>query len=112
MVLRKAQIPIVVYYDGEVKSIEGRVTTGEYSDWDYEEKHHVLEYSVVTSNDTFRFFIHYVETDSRSKDNIGITSLYVLKLSEDKYPNERYCGNINGSYEGIFVAFPNMLPEE
>ena len=103
---------LIDYIDGDFGKLGGRVTTGEYSNWDYEEKHFSLEYSVITSSDTFRFMIHYVLKDSRSVNNVGITSLYVLKISEDEFPNERYCGNINGSYDGIYVAFPHMLSEE
>lgn len=100
------------YYDGEFVSLVGMVTTSERSDFDYEEKNYGMEYSVVTSTDTYNFHIFYVEKDSRNKDDIGIIYLYVLKLSEDEYPEKKYFGDINGSQDGIFVAFPHMLPEE
>ena len=96
---------------GQCESIIGSVTTGEYSNWDYEEKHHSVTYTVVTSADTFRFRIFLSEKDSRSKDNIGITRLYVLKLSEDEYPNELYVGALV-SEDGIHVAYPHELPKD
>lgn len=97
---------LIDYYEGECESLMGTVTSGEYSNWDYEEKHHGIVYTVVTSVDTFRFRIFLYEKDSRSKDNVGITKLYVLKLSEDEYPNEIYGG---ASDEGIHVAYPNII---
>ncbi|MGM9972113.1 MAG: DUF5104 domain-containing protein [Anaeroplasmataceae bacterium] len=102
---------LIDYYNGKCESIIGRVTTGEYSNWDYEEKHHGLEYTVITNVDTFRFRIFLYEKDSRSKDNVGITRLYVLKLSEDEYPDERYVGALI-SEDGIHVAYPHELPED
>ena len=96
---------------GQCESIIGSVTTGEYSNWDYEEKHHSVTYTVVTSADTFRFRIFLSEKDSRSKDNIGITRLYVLKLSEDEYPNELYVGALV-SEDGIHVAYSHELPKD
>ena len=102
---------LIDYYDGQCESIIGSVTTGEYSNWDYEEKHHSVTYTVVTSADTFRFRIFLSEKDSRSKNNIGITRLYVLKLSEDEYPNELYVGALV-SEDGIHVAYPHELPKD
>ena len=43
---------------GQCESIIGSVTTGEYSNWDYEEKKHQLEYTIVTNEDTYRFVIY------------------------------------------------------
>lgn len=102
---------LIDYYDGELTSINGRVDTGEYSNYDYEEKHHSLEYTVITTKDTYRFSIYYVVKDSRTEDNVGILNLYVLKLSEDEYPEKRYFGALISS-DGIYVAYPHILPKE
>lgn len=101
---------LLAYYEGEAKDIRGYVTTGEYSNFDYEEKYHSLEYDVTTDSEVYRYNIVYIEKDSRTKDNVGIINLYVLKLSEDQYPDERYCGSLK-SEDGIHVASPNILPE-
>lgn len=101
---------LIEYYSGETESINGVVDTGEYSNYDYEEKHHGLEYNVVTNVDTFRFSIVYIEEDSRTKENVGIINLYVLKLSEDDYPDESYFGALQ-STDGIHVAYPHELPK-
>lgn len=58
---------MIEYYDGEAVEIYDMVHSGYYSNWDYEEEHHSLEYIAVTSVDTFRFGIHYVEKDSSIK---------------------------------------------
>ena len=102
---------LINYYSGETKTINGLVDTGEYSNFDYEERHHGMEYDVETSDDIFRFNIIYIEKDTRSKNNVGIISLYVLKLSEDEYPYRNYCGAIQ-STDGIHVAYPNVMPIE
>lgn len=101
---------LINYYSGETKTINGLVDTGEYSNFDYEERHHGMEYDVETSDDIFRFNIIYIEKDTRSKNNVGIISLYVLKLSEDEYPNDRYVG-ASISTDGIHVAYPHELPD-
>ena len=101
---------LINYYDGTASSINGRVTTGDYSNYNYQEKHHGLEYTIVTNVDTFRFRIRYIEKDTRDENNVGIVSLYVLKLSEDEYPNDRYVG-ASISTDGIHVAYPHELPD-
>lgn len=53
-------------------------------------KKHQLEYTIVTNEDTYRFVIYYVVKDSRANNNIGINSMYVLKLSEDEFPDKIY----------------------
>lgn len=75
---------LIDYYDGQCESIIGSVTTGEYSNWDYEEKKHQLVYTIVTNKDTYRFVIYYVVIDSRANNNIGInlcTFLNYLKMN-------------------------------
>ena len=99
---------LIDYFDGDVDTIKGRVDSGEYSNYDYEEKHHCLEYTIITNVDTFRFSLNYIEKDSRDKNNVGIKSLYVLKLSEDEFPDDRYTGDIE-SIDGIHVAFPHVI---
>lgn len=101
---------LIEYYDGEATDIRGLVDTGHYSNYDYEEKHHGMEYDVYTENETFRFNLIYIEIDSRSKKNVGIISLYVLKLSEDEYPDERYFGS-PGREDGIYVAYPHIIKQ-
>ena len=102
---------LIDYYSGETQSINGVVDTGEYSNYDYEEKHHGMEYKVVTDVDTFRFSIVFIEKDSRTKNNVGIINLYVLRLSEDEYPDKSYFGALI-STDGIHVAYPHELPSE
>ena len=101
---------LINYYDGTASSINGRVTTGDYSNYNYQEKHHGLEYTIVTNIDIFRFSLDYVEKDSRDSKNVGIINLYILRLSEDEYPNDRYVG-ASISTDGIHVAYPHELSD-
>ena len=101
---------LIDYYSGELIELNGMVTTGEYSN-NYYEKHHELEYAVVCDNDIFRFRLFYVEKDSRDSKNVGINYLYVLKKSEDEYPDLRYFGGLYPK-DGIHVAYPHELPVE
>ena len=102
---------LIDYYDGETKDIRGLVDTSDYSNYDYAKKEHLLEYRIETTTDIYRFSINYVEKDTRTKKNVGITCLYVLKLSEDEYPNKRYAGALHAT-DGIHVAYPHELPED
>jgi len=102
---------LILYYNGECQKIIGIVDSGEYSNWDCEEKYYGLEYTVVTNVDTYRFALVYVEKDSKNQNRIGITNLYVLKLSEDEFPDRRYFGALI-SQDGIHVAYPHELPTE
>jgi len=101
---------LINYYDGTAKSINGMVTTGDYSNYNYEEKHHELVYSVVCESEIFRFRILYIEKDSRNSKNIGISYLYILKKSEDEYPDLTYFGGLYPK-DGIHVAYPHELPD-
>ena len=101
---------LIEYYNGNFKELYGMVTTGEYSNH-YVEKHHELVYSVVCDNEIFRFRVLYVEKDSRDIKSIGISYLYVLKKSEDEYPDLMYFGGLYPE-DGIHVAYPHELPKE
>ena len=101
---------LINYYDGTSSSINGMVTTGDYSNYNYEEKHHELVYSVVCEGEIFRFRILYIEKDSRNSKNIGISYLYILKKSEDEYPDLIYFGGLYPK-DGIHVAYPHELPD-
>ena len=102
---------LIEYYNGSLKKVSGMVTTGEYYN-DYIEIRHDLEYNVVCDNEIFRFYVVYIEKDSRNSKNIGINNLYVLKKSEDEDPDLRYFGAIYNFEEGIHVAYPHELLEE
>lgn len=86
------------------------VTTGDYANYNYQEKHHELVYSVVCEGEIFRFRILYIEKDSRNSKNIGISYLYILKKSEDEYPDLTYFGGLYPK-DGIHVAYPHELPD-
>lgn len=104
---------LINYYKGDLLQIKGMVDTGQYANWDYEEEHHGIRYNMITSVDTYRFSVFYVEKDTRSNDNVGINQLFVLKLSQDDYPEKIYGGDATGQKgNGIYVAYPHILLEE
>jgi hypothetical protein len=100
------------YYIGDFGDLVGRVDTSDYSNYDYAEKYMYMQYTVITSLDTYRFSLLYTTKDSRSEDNIGIHFLYVLKKSEDPYPNDVYVGSLTSESDVIFVAYPHELPKD
>ena len=38
--------------------------------------------------------------------------MYVLKLSEDEFPDKIYGGSLNEVQDGIHVAYPHELPKD
>lgn len=38
--------------------------------------------------------------------------MYVLKLSEDEFPDKIYGGSLNEVQDGIYVAYPHELPKD
>ena len=56
------------------------------------------------------FSAYIIEKDSRNSKNIGISYLYILKKSEDEYPDLIYFGGLYPK-DGIHVAYPHELPD-
>lgn len=83
---------------------DGPATTEKSQDDGVERKVIDKSYDVSTSTDTYRFAISFVVTDDGDKDNIGIWSLYVIKMKDDLDPDDAYWGdgkNTPGIHIGI-----------
>lgn len=63
-------------------------------------------YDVKTTKGAYRIAIRTVTKDSRASDNVGIQSLYIIKLEDDPYPQYAYWGD--GEFTpGINIGVPN-----
>lgn len=68
-------------------------------------------YDVTTNMGTYRFVFHYVAEDSFDEGNVGLNSIYVIKMEDDTDMQYAYRGD--GLYTpGIQIGVPNTLPEE
>lgn len=68
-------------------------------------------YDVTTNVGIYRFAFLYIDTDSAVPDNIGLSSVYVIKMDDDIDQQRAYRGD--GLYTpGIHIGVPNKLPDE
>ena len=68
-------------------------------------------YDVTTNIGTYRFAFYYVAEDSFEEGNVGLHSIYVIKMEDDTDTQCAYRGD--GLYTpGIQIGVPNTLPEE
>lgn len=68
-------------------------------------------YDVTTNTGTYRFAFLYVVTDTLYPDNVGLRSVYVIKMEEDTDPQCAYRGD-DLYTPGIQIGIPNKLPVE
>lgn len=104
------------YYHGDLVS---------YDDWDalavYDSvnesgdnrrvKSYDLTYDVETTEQKYRFAIHYVIEDTADKNNVGIWSLYIIKAEDDTDLRFAYRGDGKDT-PGININVKNDIPEE
>lgn len=67
-------------------------------------------YDVKTTVDTYRIAIYEVLEDTANNDNMGIHSLYVIKMNEDTDLNYIYRGDDKDT-PGINIGIPNKIPD-
>lgn len=65
-------------------------------------------YDVDTSVETYRFAICVVLADSINPDNVGIWSVYVIRMKDDTNPVYAYWGD-NQYSPGINIGIRNMI---
>lgn len=68
-------------------------------------------YDVVTDADVYRFAFLYVAVDSTVADNVGLWSVYVIKMDDDTDSQYAYRGDALYT-PGIQIGIPNNLPDE
>lgn len=72
-----------------------------------EDKHWSLD--VTTDKEEYRVAIHEVSMDTKNPDNVGIWSIYIIKMEDDTNPAYTYRGD--GRYlPGIHIGIKNVLP--
>ncbi len=100
------------YYQGEYISIEYKGSSGSES-LDYGEKQRYIgfSYDVKTNKNEFRFSIDCCTADSADGDNVGIFSLYIIKMEDDTDPEYGYGGD-GKETPGINIGIRNVLPIE
>lgn len=100
------------YYQGEYISLDWKGSSGAGA-YEYGEKQKItsFSYDVKTNNNIFRFAIQYCSIDTKDDDNVGIRSLYIIKLEDDTNPEFGYSGD--GKYSpGINIGIKNVIPIE
>ena len=68
-------------------------------------------YDVDTSKQKYRFAIQDVVQDTADEDNVGIHSLYIIKMEDDTDPQFGYRGDGKDT-PGINFNIKNVLPKE
>jgi hypothetical protein len=99
---------LIEYYDGVVDSYTtGGLGTETDRDSGIEKKWFNMSYDVTTTEDIYRVAIIWYVKDTSDSGNVGIWSLYILRFSEDEYPEMSYGGD--GLWtNGIHVGVPNI----
>lgn len=83
------------YYQGVDASYtdDGPLTAEKSQDYGIERKVIDKTYDVTTTVDTYRFAISFVATDNADAGNVGIWSLYVIKMKDDPEQDCAYWGD-------------------
>lgn len=99
---------LFTYFEGDIES---------YNDWggpvvetarEYFKVHEAMEsnYDVKTTKGSYRIAIRTITRDSWDSNNVGIQSLYIIKLEDDPLPQDAYWGD--GEFTpGINIGIPN-----
>ena len=101
------------YFQGEVIS---------YNDWagpvveTSKENDHIKKimdstYDVETNGQQYRFAIQNHTVDTANPDNVGIWSLYIIKLNDDTDPQYAYRGDDKNT-PGINIGIKNIIPDQ
>ena len=101
------------YYEGNVISYDDKsaLGVGETRENGHRQKEFNSTYDVKTSERTYRFAIQDFTIDTANPDNVGIRSLYVIKMEDDTDPLFAYRGD--GKYTpGININIKNYIPPD
>ncbi len=98
------------YYQGSYTSLEWKGSGGG-AKWDDGEKKKYSDfgYDVKTTENIYRFSIAYCEVDTLDEENVGIYSLYIIKMEDDTDPQFGYRGDGKDT-PGINIGIKNVLP--
>lgn len=101
------------YYQGNYSSYDNWSATGAST---RRENSHVVKklygtYDVTTDANVYRFAFLYVATDSHVPDNVGLWSVYIIKMDDDLDPQYAYRGD-DMYTPGIQIGIQNTIPAE
>ena len=101
------------YFQGDFVSYDDWAGPEGDETWEYGDKQKILysSYDVKTSNKEYRFTIQDFTVDTADADNVGIHSLYIIKMEDDIDPQLGYRGD-NKFTPGIHIGVKNTLPKE
>ncbi len=101
------------YFQGDFVSYDDWAGSGGETTWDNGYKQEIIysSFDVKTSTNEYRFAFKIVTVDTADKDNVGIHSLYIIKMEDDIDPELGYVGD-NKYTAGIHIGVKNTLPTE
>ena len=103
-------IDLFDYYQGSYTSLEWKGSGGGAKWGDGEKKKYSdFGYDVKTTENIYRFSIAYCEVDTLDEENVGIYSLYIIKMEDDTDPQFGYGGDGKDT-PGINIGIKNTLP--
>ena len=97
------------YFNGTVESYDDWVGPFVETTKENDQTIQIMEatYDVKTTECTYRFAIRYLSEDTENANNIGVQSLYVIKMEDDIGPEYAYWGD--GKFtSGIHIGVPNI----
>ena len=105
-------VQLFQYYQGDFISYNDWGGPGSSSSIDYFDKKYEIysTYDVKTSETTYRIAIYEITEDTVTPENIGIYSLYIIKMEDDIDPQYAYWGDDKWT-EGINIGVQNTPPE-
>ena len=103
---------LFAYYQGKVVSVHDWGThTSEERDEDMRKHDLYLSYDITTSDQVYRFAVHYCAMNDYAPEQEGICSLYIIKMEEDTDPQRAYRGG-HIYAPGIYIGIPDAPLDE
>lgn len=96
------------YYNGEYnKLIDSAISTADSSGEGKTSKSFEASFDVLSSTDTYRFALKWVHSGSES--SVGLSSIYIIKMTQDKYQDHAYWGD-NLWTKGVNIGKVRLEP--
>lgn len=103
---------LLEYYQGEYisRSEDGSIWATKTVEYDEKMEDIHMSYDIQTAKDTYRIAIYEITLDNKNPDNVGIRSLYIIRMEEDVDPEVTYRGDGKDTL-GINIGVKNMPPQ-
>ena len=101
------------YFQGNFVSRSSQGNINAFDEVENDERKRILyfSYDIKTTTETYRVAVCQIVKDTSNKDNVGIHSMYIIKLKDDVDANVVYRGDDKNT-PGINIDIKNKLPEE